>query len=239
MPLFREMGLTFIHIPKTAGTSIEMALGLDLSPAVENLDACFGKVTSEELKTSGLSSGFLQHLRLEEMEQLHPYFIRNSWVFTVVRDPWTRFVSSFRRKDRAMADFARWYHGIDLHALTLEQYVELAASHDLLHLRAQSTFLEGSATVNVFYFEHLSQLTLALSEQLGRVLNLPKVNGPASQLRKPSSRKERKLRKRVAEIYAEDYRRFYPDHQLPAPDPWTSGLIRSLRSALPSGLGRR
>ena len=110
---------------------------------------------------------------------------------------------------------------------------------DSLHLRAQSTFLEGAATVNVFYFEHLSQLTQALSQRLGRVLDLPRVNGPASQLKKPSPRKERKLRERVAEIYAEDYRRFYPDHEPPAPDPWTSGLIRSLRSALPPRLGRR
>ncbi len=36
-----------------------------------------------------------------------------------------------------MADFAKWYYGLDLHALDFEQYVELAASHDLLHLRSQ------------------------------------------------------------------------------------------------------
>ncbi|MBM3302792.1 MAG: sulfotransferase family 2 domain-containing protein [Deltaproteobacteria bacterium] len=100
MPLFREPGITFIHIPKTAGTSIELALGLDLNPAIENPGVCFGRLASPDLMKLELSSQFLQHLRLAEVEKLHPDFVRDSWVFTVVRDPWTRLVSSFRRKDR-------------------------------------------------------------------------------------------------------------------------------------------
>jgi hypothetical protein len=232
MPLFREPGITFIHIPKTAGTSIELALGLDLNPAIENPGVCFGRLASPDLMKLELSSQFLQHLRLGEVEKLHPDFVRDSWVFTVVRDPWARLVSSFRRKDRAMADFAKWYYGLDLHALDFEQYVELAASHDLLHLRPQSSFLEGSATVNVFYFEHLSDLMQVLSQRLGRALVLPKANGPDSPLKRLSSRQERRLRQRVAKIYAEDYQRFYPDHKPMEPDSMTSVLTQTLRSRL-------
>jgi hypothetical protein len=232
MPLFREQGMTFIHIPKTAGTSIELALGLDLDPAIENPDVCFGRLASPDLMKLELSSQFLQHLRLGEVEKLHPDFVRDSWVFTVVRDPWARLVSSFRRKDRAMADFAKWYYGLDLYALDFEQYVEIAASHDLLHLRPQSSFLQGSAKVNVFYFEHLSDLMQVLSERLGRTLALPKANGPESTLKRLSSRKERKLRARVAEIYAEDYRRFYPGHKPMEPDSMTSLLTQTFRSRL-------
>jgi hypothetical protein len=224
--------MTFIHIPKTAGTSIELALGLNFDPAIENSDVCFGKLVSPELMELELSSQFLQHLRLGEIESLHPDFVRNSWVFTVVRDPWTRLVSSFRRKDRAMADFAKWYYGLDLHALNFEQYVELAASHDLLHLRPQSSFLEGSAKVNIFYFEHLPDLMQALSQRLGRTLVLPRANGPDSPLKRLSSRKERQLRQRVAEIYAEDYQRFYPGHLPMESDSMTSLLTRTLRSRL-------
>ena len=237
--MFREVGLTFIHIPKTAGTSIELALGLDSGQPGENQDACFGKIASPGLKRLGLSSEFLQHLRLDEMESLYPDFVPNSWVFTVVRDPWTRLLSSYRRKDRAMVDYARWRHGIDLHGLDLEQYVELAASHDLLHLRAQTTFLEGTATPHIFRFEHLSRLMEVLSQRLGRTLNLPRINGPVSSLQKLSAHREGRLRRRVAEIYADDYLRFYPDHPPPAPDPGFSGLIRNLRSALAPLSGRR
>ncbi len=129
-----------------------------------------------------------------------------------------------------MADFAKWYYGLDLHALDFEQYVELAASHDLLHLRPQSAFLEGSAKVNIFYFEQLPDLMQALSERLGRALVLPKANGPDSPLKKLSPRKERKLRQRVAEIYAEDYRRFYPGHKTMESNSMTSMLTRTLSS---------
>ncbi len=131
-----------------------------------------------------------------------------------------------------MADFAKWYYGLDLHALDFEQYVELAASHDLLHLRPQSTFLEGSAKVTIFYFEHLSGLMQALSQRLGRALVLPKANGPDSPLRRLRSRKERQLRQRVAEIYAEDYQRFYPGHRPMEPDSMASALARSFGSRL-------
>jgi hypothetical protein len=238
MPLLREPGITFIHIPKTAGTSIELTLGLDLDPAIENADVCFGRLASPDLMKLELSSQFLQHLRLSEVEKLHPEFVRDSWVFTVVRDPWTRLVSSFRRKDRAMADFAKWYYYLDLHALDFEQYVELAASHDLLHLRPQSTFLEGSAKVNIFYFEHLPDLMQVLSQRLGRDLVLPKANGPDSPLKRLSSRKERKLRQKVAEIYAEDYQRFYPGHKPVEPASMASVLTQTLGSRLARVFGR-
>jgi hypothetical protein len=238
MPLFREPGITFIHIPKTAGTSIELALGLDLDPAIENSDVCFGRLASADLMKMELSSQFLQHLRLAELETLHPDFVRDSWVFTVVRDPWTRLVSSFRRKDRAMADFAKWYYGLDLHALDFGQYVELAASHDLLHLRPQSSFLEGSAKVNIFYFEHLSDLMQVLSQRLGRALVLPKANGPDSPLKRLSPRQERKLRERVAEIYAEDYQRFYPGHKPMESDSMAAVLTQALSSRLARVFGR-
>lgn len=131
-----------------------------------------------------------------------------------------------------MADFEKWYDGLDLHALDFEQYVELAASHDLLHLRPQSSFLEGSATVNLFYFEHLSDLMQVLSQRLGRALVLPKANGPDSPLKRLSSRQERRLRQKVAEIYAEDHQRFYPGCKPMEPDSTTSVLTQTLRSRL-------
>lgn len=80
--LLREMGMTFIHIPKTAGTSLELALGLNLDSAIENQAACYGKISSPSLLALGLSSEFLQHLQLAEIERLHPTFVRESWVFS-------------------------------------------------------------------------------------------------------------------------------------------------------------
>lgn len=239
MPLFRDAGLTFIHIPKTAGTSIEHALGLANDSAIENRDVCFGKISSPDLKAMEMSSEFLQHLRLDEMEMLYPEFVPSSWIFTVVRDPWHRLLSSYRRKDRAMADFARWRHGIEIDSLNLPQYVELAATHDLVHLRPQVTFLRGSTSPNIFYFEHLPLLMEALSERLGQSVKLPKTNAAVSSVQPLAPRLEARLKRRVAEIYAEDYERFYPQQQIPEPEPGISGLIRDLRFSLAPLFGRR
>jgi len=86
--------------------------------------------------------------------------------------------------------------------------------------------------VNVFFFEHLSDLMQVLSQRLGRALVLPKANGPDSPLKRLSSRQERRLRQRVAEIYAEDYQRFYPGYKPMEPDSMTSVLTQTLRSRL-------
>lgn len=137
-----------------------------------------------------------------------------------------------------MADFATWYYGLDLHALDFEQYVELAASHDLLHLRPQSSFLDGSAKVNIFYFERLPDLMQVLSQRLGRALVLPKANGPDTPLKRLSQRKERRLRQRVAEIYAEDYQRFYPGHEPMESDSMGPALAQNFGTRLGRVFGR-
>ena len=72
MPFDRPRKLVFLHIPKTAGSSIEQALGLFGPWQNENLDTGFGLIQSRDLLARNLSSNFLQHLRLTELEQLFP-----------------------------------------------------------------------------------------------------------------------------------------------------------------------
>ena len=99
MPFDRRRKLVFLHIPKTAGSSIEQALGLFGPWQNENLDTGFGLIQSRDLLARNLSSNFLQHLSLTELEQLFPEVLVDAQLFTVVRDPWQRLLSSYRYPD--------------------------------------------------------------------------------------------------------------------------------------------
>ena len=87
MPFDRQNNLVFLHIPKTAGSSIEQALGLFGPWQTENLNTGFGSFKPRSARPQ-LSSNYLQHLRLTELERLFPEVLMDAQLFTVVRDPW-------------------------------------------------------------------------------------------------------------------------------------------------------
>ena len=99
MPFDRQRKLVFLHIPKTAGSSIEQALDLFGPWQEENLQTGFGLIQSRDLLARNLSSNFLQHLTLAELEDLFPEILDQAKLFTVVRDPWQRLLSSYRNPD--------------------------------------------------------------------------------------------------------------------------------------------
>lgn len=73
----------FLHITKTAGTSIEEAL-YD--------DSCI--LTSEKWKYNGVGfSAPLNHLTLQQIKSLNIPNYNNLFKFTVVRNPWDRIIS--------------------------------------------------------------------------------------------------------------------------------------------------
>jgi len=108
MPFDRQRRLVFLHVPKTAGTSIEQALGLYGPWDQENLATGFGLIQSRDILARNLSSNFLQHLSLNELESLFPDALTEAQLFTVVRDPWARLLSSFRNPDPDLAELEQW-----------------------------------------------------------------------------------------------------------------------------------
>ena len=123
MPLSR--GCLFVHIPKCAGTSIEVALGI-----ADDYPELGRAPTTTVPHIRSLFGGGLQHLTVREMRRNYPEIAARPTLFTfsVVRDPIDRFLSHvawkhFRFSDRrvdegeakrvlaaevdALADFAR------------------------------------------------------------------------------------------------------------------------------------
>ena len=212
MPIHREKGLLFVHIPKTGGTSVEESLDMRGPWQYENLDRCFGLIQSVSLLRRGFGSNFLQHLTFEELCALLGADLLDLTPFAVVRDPWTRLLSSFRRKDPDLCSLYRYKCHRDLHMLSLEEYVEVASWLDHPHLRPQWKFLcntDGQCPdprLRLFRQEHMAELELWLSHRLGITIQFPSSNVsiPAAKLPEMDPGQLAELRGLVNVIYAQD-----------------------------------
>ena len=216
MPIDRARKLLFVHIPKTAGTSVEELLGLRGPWQKENINTCFGLIQSLPLLKEGFRSNFLQHLTLAELSRLLGSDLQGCTPFAVVRDPWTRLISSFRRKDPDLCNLIYSSCGRDANEFDLAAYIELASCLDHAHLRPQYRFLTFSGSdridprIHIFRQEQLVDLEEWLAQQLGHSVVLPKsnVSVPQTPWSDLNAHQEDMLRERVRVLYAEDYAAF-------------------------------
>jgi len=212
MPINQEYNLLFIHIPKSGGTSVEECLGMRCSWKYENLDTCFGLIQSLSLLRLGFGTNFLQHLTLSELSVLLGDDLNGLTAFSVIRDPWTRLLSSFCRKDPDLCALYSYKCHRDLHEISLEDYIELASWLDHPHLRPQWKFLCTSPgfspdpRIRLFRQEHMFELESWLSQHLNRSIHLARsnVHVPGTSIPDMNPSKVQELKNRVNDIYAQD-----------------------------------
>ena len=92
MPISLKYNCTFIHIPKTGGSTIETLLNMKNK-------ACFwddkGALPLGRFKTINGVDFALQHYTGQMLQKEMPKFYNNSYVFTFCRNPYTRILSSY------------------------------------------------------------------------------------------------------------------------------------------------
>jgi len=178
MPVSRALRCLFVHIPKTGGTSVEVALGMHGDWAVENRDSLFGTIRSADLVGRGYLSRFLQHLTLDEVRQLSPE-CGELFSFSFVRNPWDRMVSSYCNPDPDMLDGAR-ASGVELTGLDFPEFVRRTEAVEHIHLLPQHRFVtdrqRGIAVNSLGRFETLEADFESLCRALQVEARLPHEN---------------------------------------------------------------
>jgi hypothetical protein len=214
MPFDQKNKLLFVHIPKTAGTSVEYSLDLHRPWHIQDDSIGFGLISSPALLNYNLSSRFLQHLTFSELKLVYPKLLSQFTSFAVVRDPWSRLISSYCRKDPDMVQAFNQRFSCDLSAFSFSDYIEVSRIFDHPHLRSQIRFVENisgagsvSPSVKIFKYENLEALASWLSFRLDRVVVFPRVNVNIPKVLFPviDRSEELALRRRVLDIYSEDY----------------------------------
>lgn len=131
MPVSHELKTIFVHIPKTAGTSIEAVLGMHGKKEDIGIVPYF----SQEVDREHLYGRDLQHLTAEQIRTVleDDALFRAYFKFAIVRNPWDRLVSTCAWSDQ------KWARG---QRLTREEFDEQVRS---LHARFSAAKSSGTS----------------------------------------------------------------------------------------------
>ncbi len=182
MAYFQDKGLVFIHVPKNAGKSVEIALNLVTGKSLSDagrrskinraLTYLQRETRSDEVRS--VLHGTLdlslcaQHLTVQEIQLLNLLpegKLSDYKTFAVCRNPWDRALSSFRHftssQGSSPADFERfcenWYS-----MKTLDHNV-------MAHQRTQMDFIVDTrgkvAVERILRFEHLADDFSTMSKE--------------------------------------------------------------------------
>lgn len=200
----------FIHIPKTAGTSIE-AYFLHLRGLEYKNRAALGIFTNSN-KSSNLERGN-QHCSLSMIERY--YFggkiPKDFRIFTIVRSPYERFWSewSSRKLPPPMRFPLSFYLSVNT-LITLTQ-MELSILKDLnSHMRPQHQFLSGQAEdrIRILRFENLGADFNSMQKDWGlSEAPLPELN-MSKRSSKPSVKELATGDEFVENFYSSDFQKF-------------------------------
>ena len=199
MPISHEHNLIFIHIPKTAGTSIEKALDLQKESCLYKR----GKYKNYPVCPQHL---FLSEI-IEEVPDAKTYI-----AFSVIRNPFDRFVSEFLYYNQT-------YWSKKYHNLKFEDFIDVALKLSPEerryafdgHLELQIDYLNYNIPTNVFKFEDLNQGKLEkwLLKNYNLNIKIPHENKNKNRLTYNHYYTTQSSIDKVSEFYAKDLEAFY------------------------------
>lgn len=194
----------FVHIPKTAGTSIEDVIWPEKSDRTEaNLWMGFIDKYHNKYQTGGL-----QHLTAEQIrKEVGEQFFQDYYKFAVIRNPWDRTVSQFvyMKERRDLRKF------IGMRKKTsFEEYLQLIRKKEHVQWKKQVDFLNDEndklMVPNLIRFEELVKGVNELFQHLNIEAILP--HKKKSVRSHYSEYYNTATKEMVAEIYRKDINAF-------------------------------
>jgi hypothetical protein len=189
LPTYNNDTLVFIHVPRTGGTLIELAL----------------RDVYDDEKFWGLDeSGFTkQHYPLERLksELSEPFFS-----FTIVRNPFDRIVSSFLNYTRQNIPDFNVYLAVVRETVTKKLYESIPGlnTNDTAHYMPQSLMVGEPDFIGKFetFDADMERLAEASGIEAFRKIKIRKSNAPYRDFYTPEGREL------MEKIYKEDLERF-------------------------------
>ena len=193
----------FVHIPKTAGTSIEQVIWKEDERIPENL--CHGS------KINKYQTGGLQHLTASQIRtEIGEDIFSQYYKFTVVRNPWDKAVSQYMYTKHKRKDLRRKI-GMN-EATTFKEYLSLILKKRHVQWKKQTAFVYDSnkklLVDKVIFFENLKEDIRLIFNQLKiNHLPLPHTNKSIGRLHY-SNYYDNESIKIIADFYQEDIEKF-------------------------------
>jgi hypothetical protein len=229
MIINQSVGFTFIHIPKSAGTSVTQFL----SPLNGPLDLEIGgTVFGEQIQNPyALRYGLRKHSTLEEAwsaiqaaKSSHKMFF-----FTIVRNPFDRLLSTYRfllKWDDYNPELRKMIHSFPNQKAFLESRIFLSLAGPDGMFRPQSTWLKLNgqrfSEMRVFKLEEINTaLELVRQELLSRGAPTSKLQVSFPHVNKSTKAAEQEhdisesLYEEIVNFYAEDFKDFGYDRKIP------------------------
>jgi hypothetical protein len=200
----------FVHIPKTGGTS--MALALEARAMKDDIligDTPKAKRRRKRAAALPARGRLWKHARLADLDgYLSPDQLKGFFVFTMVRNPWDRMVSYYhwlrtQSFDHAAVDLAR---RLDFAAFAAHPQTEAASRNDGAGRYVQD--VTGQERCDAFLrLEHLADDIAPLEQHLGFALDLPHAN-PSERQSDYRGYYDDDTAARIATLFAQDIARF-------------------------------
>lgn len=197
-----------IHIPKTAGTSIENVIWPDVEARTEN-DLWMGFIDKYHNK---YQTGGLQHLTCSQIKEEIGEELYNSYFkFAVVRNPWDKAVSQYLYMIEKQK-YLRKFIGMNKWT-SFKKYLQLIKKKKHVQWMKQKEFLfdsDGSLGVDVIIrFEDLTTQFESIATQLGLTeIQLPHANKSKKDRMHYSSYYDQETINMISEMYQEDIDQF-------------------------------
>jgi len=214
MPISHVHRTIFVHIPKTAGTSVESVMGMH----GDKVDIGMRPYFNQTIDREHLYGQDLQHMTAADLKHVlqHDGIFDRYFKFSIVRNPWDRLVSVFAWLDQKWAkgveltdgEFdtsVKQLHGMFIGARAMRRPLRVGA-----HLRPQLHFLvDRDRRPLVDYIARHETLAAdweRIRQKIGIEADLPL--RMRSHHRPYQSYYNDATRAMVAEIYAEDIAAF-------------------------------